>query len=318
MSTKIIEELYGEIKKRNAESGDNCIPQSDEFIKLMSATLGIPAEQVSRFLEVLVNSHRVFSFEIVHSDESRDVPRVDAYVATEIITVRRLRNMFQQELVRLYAQQFKKDLMVHQVVREIFPIIRSLNNTPIGKAANKAIMLDELEKMMEKDFQEFTEDQKERLLHSELERLNLVEDADKKSEKPAGEKKERATSTPSTGERGGNRAVDSRHYGDFITKKSKYPLQRILNIYGVEFFLKVNLRNCQYEYLKKLIEDNQLYRRNDLIVLKDMLRTVKNNADVDPRVKEGLEEIYELEKAIHHRMYFSERKVKKPEPDAAG
>jgi hypothetical protein len=78
MSTKIIEELYGEIKKRNAESGENCIPQSDEFIKLMSAMLGIPAEQVSRFLEVLVNSHRVFSFVIVHSDDSRYVPRVDA------------------------------------------------------------------------------------------------------------------------------------------------------------------------------------------------------------------------------------------------
>ena len=67
-------------------------------------------------------------------------------------------------LCQLYEKQFKKHLLIHQLIKELFPIIKNFNNTELGQIANKAIMLNEYERMIEKDFNEFSTEFQERQL----------------------------------------------------------------------------------------------------------------------------------------------------------
>lgn len=310
MPKSIIDEIYEEIKKQNSKNDNTAIPHSDDFIRRASAMVGANPDLVKRILEVLVHSHKIFSFEITLPDALRDLPGVNGFVIADINTIRRLKNVFYKELMYLYNQQFNKNAQAHQIIKEIFPVIRSFNNTPLGIAANKAIMLDELEKLMEKHFNEYTEDFKEKQFALEISRANLerlipAEKAEQKKTPPV-----IATPLENTPDEKSHRAVDSQTYNEFLLKKSKYPLQRILNIYGIDFFLKVNLRNYQFKYLQKLIKDGQLSKRSDLMHLREMLRTVRQNMNIDPKLKEHVDDIFELEKTIAHYLYFSSKEMK--------
>lgn len=313
MPKSIIDEIYEEIRKQNSNSDNTAIPHSDDFIRRVSAMVGANPDLVKRILQVLVNSHKIFTFEIVMPDTLRDLPGISGFVVADLNVIRRLKNVFYKELTYLYNQQFNKTSQAHQIVKEIFPVIRSFNNTPLGIAANKAIMLDELEKLMEKHFNEFTEDYKEKQFALEIGRANLERLV--KEEKTTPVKAESAPSASASdkatapGEQS-QRAVDSKTYNEFIIKKSKYPLQRILNIYGIDFFYKVNLRNYQFKYLQQLIKDGQISKRSDLMHLREMLKTVRQNMHIDPKLKEHAEEIFDLEKAVAHYLYFSSKEIK--------
>ncbi|HSV97856.1 MAG TPA: hypothetical protein VLM75_13115 [Spirochaetota bacterium] len=304
MALDIVEEIFQEINKQNAVVGMRAIPHSDDFIKYVTSSLGVDADFVRRALGVLLSSHRIFSMEIVAEDGAKDVPRVEGYVVTNITIVRRLKNYFQSELMVEYERQFHKRHLFRQIVKEIFPMMRSLNNTIVGQLANKAIMLDEFERLLEKNFGEFTDEWKEQHFASEMQNANFPASLEK-SRGPA--------ATPGTGStRSGkvkpvSRAIDTKQYEDFVSKSNSYPLQRILKIYGVNFFLQVNLRKYQFEYLKKLVEDGQLNRRSDLLLLRGLIQMVKSNMHRDSGIAPHLNELYDLEKSVTHRLFFAAR-----------
>ncbi len=313
MPKSIIDEIYEEIRKQNSNNDTTAIPHSDDFIRKASSLVGANPDLVKRILQVLVNSHKIFSFEIILPDALRDLPGIDGYVVADLNVVRRLKNVFYKELTYLYNQQFNKTSQAHQIIKDIFPVIRSFNNTPLGITANKAIMLEELEKLMEKHFNEYTEDYKEKQFNLEISRANLERLIPAEKTRPAQEKKssekKMPTASPAAAEKS-QRAVDSQSYNEFIVKKSKYPLQRILNIYGIDFFCKVNLRNYQFRYLQQLVKDGQISKRSDLMHLREMLKTVRQNMNIDPKLKEHEDEIFELEKTIAHYLYFSSKEIK--------
>ena len=303
MAQSVIEEVFEEIKKENSRNDSAAIPHSDLFIKTAAGMIGISPDLVKKIIQVLIASHRIFSFEIILEDGLRQTPSVSGYVVTDLNVVRRLKNFFQRELMSAYNRQYNKNLLVHQIIKEIFPVINSFNNTPLGAIANKAIMLAEFENLMEKNFNEYTEDFKEKQFRVEVSKANFEKFIEKK-DKPA----EKGAPAQGKAARPGEkslRAVDSKTYGDFISKTNKYPLKRILNIYGADFFFKVNLRKYQFTYLKQLINDSQISKRSDLMLLKDMLRTVRSNAGKDAQLKDHMDEIFDLEKAVVHQLYFS-------------
>ena len=312
MAQSIIHEVYEEIRKCNNRNDSTAIPRSDEFNGVTAAVLGINPEFLGKIIKVLQNAHWIFSFEIILADQMRDIPSVEGFVACDITVVRRLKNVFQRELMHEYNHQNNKNYMVHQIIKEIFPVMRSFNNTPIGELANKAIMLEELEKLMEKGYSQYTVEYQEQQLALEVSKANLdklIEGSRQKTKEEAAPPE--LTPRPATARKNKgevtSRAVDSRTYGDFISKNSKYPLKRILNIYGIDFFYKVNLRSYQFSYLMKIINDGQISRRSDLQNLRDMLKTVRSNISRDPNLKEHIDGIYELDKAIIHQLYFSEK-----------
>ena len=101
------------------------------------------------------------------------------------------------------------------------------------------------------------------------------------------------------------RAVDSERYTEFVSKSRSYPLQKILKIYGINFFLQVHLRKCQFPALQKLVEDGQIARRSDLTLLREMLQKVKQNINVDKNLTGRTEGLYALEQTVVHRLYFA-------------
>lgn len=318
MSEAILDEIYDEIKKRNSLENAKSIPHSDEFINLISASIGVPVNVVKTVIKVLTNAHKIFIIEIVAEDTVRGIPRVEGYVVTDMVLMRKMKAFFQKELVYMYNTQFNKNLMVHKVIKEIFPAIRSFNNTPLGEVANKSIMLEEFEKLIETNFIEYTEEWKEQQLAVEMDKAGIKRaitraDADT-VKKETGESGDTLVAEVKDGTRFQlSRAVDSERYRKFITRsKSKsYPLQRILNIYGIRFFLQTHLRRYQFSSLIQIIEDRQINKRSDLLILKDMLKKIKMNIDTDPNLAKHKDDIYNLERTISHYIYFSDRGVKK-------
>lgn len=316
MSEAILNEIYEEIQKRNAQVNAKAIPHSDEFISFVAASIAITPQKVKDILQVLDESHKIFTIEIVSEDALRAIPRIEGYVVSELDLIRKMKAYFQKELVYMYNTQFNKDLMVHQVVRELFPVIKSYNNTPLGEVANKAIMLEELEKLMEVNFEEYTEEWKEQQLAIAMESANLEiaepsrkREKDEAADEPPADEPTTAAAVAEKPQLKLSRAVDTKKYRNLLSmsKSKKYPLHRILNIYGVKFFMRTYLRRYEFSYLRQIIEDRQINKRSDLLLLKDMLRTMKRNIDSEPNLVAYKDDIHELERIVSHYMYFSDR-----------
>lgn len=242
-------EVLAEIERRNSTAASNSIPHSDEMIKYLENTVGIPKDTVKDAVRMLVDAHRILVFEAVSEDKKHSIPRIEAYVLADLPTVRTLLSFFKTELEGQYERQFHKHLMVHQVIKEIFPMMKSLNNTQIGQTANTTIMLMEFERLLERNYGEYSREWQDAHL---AELIGIKEKEVRKAEEAATAKKlaEEAASikhdTDSATQAKFVRATDTPVYKDFIEKGQSYPLQRVLNIYGVEFFFKVNLRKTSF------------------------------------------------------------------------
>ncbi|HNX60985.1 MAG TPA: hypothetical protein PKK43_17925, partial [Spirochaetota bacterium] len=84
-----------------------------------------------------------------------------------------------------------------------------------------------------------------------------------------------------------------------------YPIQRILNIYGIDFFIKVSLRKYQFDYLRQLVEDRQITKKEDLILLKSTIERVKDNIFQNKELDKNRNAIYALERTVSHAIYFT-------------
>ena len=294
---QIAEDIFEEIKQKNSQKGLKSLPHSDEFINFISSNLGIDPAKAKDMIQVLINAHKIFSIEIVAYDAQMNIPRTEAYVEASLPVLTRLKNFFQDELVKMYENQYYKRVSYFNAIKEIFPVIKSLNNTPLGQIANKAIMLGELEKLLEKNFSDYTDSWKDK--NYEVELYKISGQLDIKGENDS------AGKTAGPGQKGNNeRAVDSKKYSDFLSKSKGYPLERILKIYGIDFFLRVHLRNYKFSCLVDIVEKGSIFNKNDLIFLRDLLYKVKMNFERNSRLEKYKEEIQTLERAISHNLYF--------------
>lgn len=297
MSKEIANEIYEEIKLRNAEPGEKCIPHSDEFVNYIAGSIGISIEQAQQLLKALVDSHKIFAIEIVAQDRERNIPRIEGFVDSNLASLRKLKIYYQDVLVKMYENEYYKRTSYHQVVKELIPLTDRLNNTNMGQILNKAVMTGELERLLEKSYDEYTEEWKNEKLEAILYQLkNSGESPD-----VAGEDKKDADKKDDRNR--ASRAVDSKEYQDFVSKSKSYPLDRIIKIYGIEFFLRVHIRRYMFSYLAKLIEENVL-KDNTLVVLREMLKTVKLNSERDTKLKDFRDDINSLERVIKHSLFF--------------
>ena len=316
ITQKVLEDVYVEVLRTNKDLSPGAIPHSDTFLKQILSSLGVAPETGKAALRILAEAHKLFTMEITAEDSNHNVERIEGYIAADLVVVTMLKNYFGDLLCKVYEKQFSKHLMVHQVIKEIFPLLKSLNNTDLGQITNKTIMLIEFERLIERNGGDYTEEWQEK----ELVAIAKREDFSYQP-KPhiqvapfiAGlattplEKAVRATGSFT-------RAVDSDTFRDFSEKGKKYPLQRILNIYGIDFFIKVYLRKHQFLYLKQIIEDRQILKRDDLLLMKKLVEKVKGNIYAEKELGEHRNEIYSLESAVVHALYFTPPPPQKKKP----
>jgi transcription initiation factor IIE alpha subunit len=293
-----IEEVFNQIVAQNSKVGPDGIPHSDIFEKQIQALLGIDGMEINRIIRILKESHKIFTFEIIKEDSDNDIKRVEGYVETDLQTIRKLKNFFQKFLMDEYEKQFSKRLLVHQIVKDIFSRGAFYKNTMLGQIGNKAIMLEEYESFIERNFNEFTDSWKakklaEVVLNPENKKLGESPPSDAAGQETAG------------GSPMGKRAIDSPKYQYYTSDKSKQSLDKVLQIYGVEFFFRINLRKYNFDLLKQVIESGEIDRRADLTVLKEMIQKMKSNIGKDPQLLEYAEKIYKLERIISRQMLYS-------------
>jgi hypothetical protein len=301
MSKKITQEIFEEIRKRNAKNDIDSIPHSDEFIHYLNISIGIDPDFARKLIKALINSHKIFAIEIASEEKNNNIPRIEGFVECDLKIIRNLKLFFQDELIRQYESEHYKRISYHQLIKEIMPIINTLNNTPVGQTANKAIMMGELERLMEKNFGEFTEEWKERHLDIELNKATAAGVSEKTK---LDEKAEDVKIGSKPGHADSKKNTNIKNYSEIISKNKNYPLDRVLKIYGIDFFLRAQISRGEFAYLTELVESGKFLKNNDLLFLKDMLSQFKKNkkSDINSFGSEG--EIYGLERAITHRLYF--------------
>jgi hypothetical protein len=293
-----IDEIFNNIVEQNSKGGPDGIPHSDIFEKQIQALLGIDGTEINRIIKLLKDSHKIFTFEIIKEDIDNEVKRVEGYVETDLQTIRKLKNYFQKLLMDEYEKQFNKRMLVHQIVKDIYSRGTFYKNTMIGQLGNKAIMLEEYEGFIERNFNDFTDSWKAK----KLAEIILMFDNKLLSEKAPPVANNPGAGTQSNASQ---RAVDSPKFQKYSFDKSKQSLDKVLQIYGVEFFFRINLRKYNFDLLRQVVESGEIDRRTDLVILKDMIQKMKSNIGKDPKLFEYTDRIYKLERIISRQMLYS-------------
>ncbi len=283
------------------------IPHSDDFFKQMESQYGFTKLEVETMVSILKESHKILVMEIAKEDKLKKIDKIMGYVDADLVTLSKMKGIYYRFLEDEYEKDTGRKKTASQIIKELIPRMMYINNSPMGRLLNKTMMLDEFERLLEKDYKNYTEESKEENLVIQID-INkeilqgIINEKGKsqKKEEPEKEKKDEKKIVK-------KRAVDSPQYGEFLENSSKKSVQKLLNIYGVDFFFRVNLRKKKFSYLKEVLSSGELDRKKDLILLKEMLKKIKSNLIIDKDLQEYHEEILSLDRELSRAINFSKK-----------
>jgi len=273
---KIALELAELIKKENLEGKDR-IPTSDTFIRIWSSNLGRNEEDIRKILTSLRESHFIFVVNIVAPDPNLFVYGEEAYIFTELEILNELKRAAEENLERLYESSNYKRKSAFQISRELFPKIKEYNNTPLGRAINVVVMLEEYTRILLSSSFEYTDQW----------RLNKIQDI---YSDEIGATMEESVPAPTATDP--KRAVDSIKEG---TKEKIDPSwSKATQNFSVEFLLRVHFRKYEFDIIKKLIQTGKIRDEKELKYIRDTLLLMETRTDVDRLLKRYIEDMVEL------------------------
>jgi len=302
MNKDFVDRVFKRIVAINCLYNINSIPHSDVFIKETEALLGLSAVEVELAISILKESHKIFTMEISREDVNNKVEKIFGYVDADLLSIQKLRDIFHRALMDDYEKESGRRKSSGQIIKEKIPQLQYINHTPMGKLLNKAIMLDEFARLLEKDYKDYTEEWKEENL-----KLQLSVNEDLMS-KYSNDKKvviEEVKPVVKTGKP--VRAVDSPLIDDFSKEVSAGSVSRVLHIYGVDFFFRVNLRQYKFEYITQVLDTGVIDRKSDLMILKEMLKKIKENMDFDKELDKYYDDIMSLDRKVSRNISFSKK-----------
>lgn len=307
LTQEIIESVYRQIETRNYSFNLQAVIHSDELLSIMSAQLGVSKDTINQIIQILLDSHKILHIEITSEDEVRGIDTVYGFVISDLNVIRELRAFFEKQLMVAYEKQYHKSKGSSAIIKELFPQLHSLKTTEIGQVLNKAVILSEYEKMISKDYSEYTHEWTERKIAELGTEMGFKWTSDVQEINDeftfTGVDNDAVKTDDGIPAKAGQRAVDSTEYKDYADKKNKYPITRILSIYGIDFFCKIQFRRYEFLYMKQLIDDGQIPQKTDLNRIKEMLSQVKQNLYRDTNLQEYRDDILALDKAITHAMF---------------
>lgn len=299
---KDLEELLNtiviDIRKQNCERGPGAIPQSDRFYDYLTTTYSVIPYTIPKLIKILVDTHKIFSFNTVEGNNKQQVRRVEGFVVAEGNIIKTLLEIFSDELTREFSHEFSTKYPVERIIKEFFPKLKEYNNTPLGRSANIVINLMSLQANLERAIMQFNPKWQEKQLKIEIEKaggLASFIDGQISTRGKAGsaadnenEKTRRVTDTPK--------------YEEFKKYLSKNTIEKTLVVYGAEFYSRVCFREYRFTLVQKLIEDDRINDVNDLLMVKKMLKKTRENSDQDTNLQQYALDINELEKAINQKI----------------
>lgn len=277
-------QIASEIRKVNLRE-DQRIPTSDTFIKELMSLFSREPDELRNILETLRTAKIIFIIKIVLPDDKTsrmNDPGVDAYAYADLKILNDLKYYSEKKLERLYEATYYKKKSPSTITRELFPKIRELNNTPMGRMVNIAVMLEEYIRMMNNNPNEFQEEFRTQAIE------DLLLSTGDTSKTPDRQ-------TPLSNSFGPNlsqRATDRMEIPTNINPNS--PWGRMVSKFSIDFLLRVHLRKCEFETIRKLITSGKVTSEENLRLIRDSLLKMEKNVNVDKVLASYLDEMTEL------------------------
>jgi hypothetical protein len=312
MDRKLIDGIFKTIVRINLSEAKDAIPDSLTFSRSMLLQHGIEGEILSVIINILNNSHKIFVFEIQRDSSGSKGDKIEGYVDADITTIRKLITTYGKMLVAYYEDRYHKEALPQAIIKELMANMSNMVNSEIGMIANKFIMLNEYEKLLQKQYNEYTEEWKEAKLtelfeqqvalmnqSSESETDNAENAADTENSADADVKNTDTEESVSDKEKEENRVVDTYEFKEYDHKKDSVPIEKLLSIYGISFFVRVNFRRYDFITIEKMIRSKIISRKSELRTVKKMLETVKSNIGSDKNLANHIMEINHLERVVN-------------------
>ncbi|WP_078128840.1 hypothetical protein [Leptospira alexanderi] len=290
-------QIASEIRKVNLRE-DQKIPTSDAFIKEMMSLYSRQPDDLRNILEALRAAKIIFIIKIVLPEEKMGKmsdPGVDAYAYADLKILSDLKYYSEKKLERLYEATYYKKKSPSLITRELFPKIRELNNTPIGRMVNIVVMLEEFIRMMNNNPNDFEEGSRSQAMEDILVA---------KGDNPKSISDESSKLTPLSNSFGptlSQRATD-RMAAQETNFNPNSPWGRMASKFSIEFLLRVHLRKCEFETVRKLITSGKVTDEVNLRLIRDSLLKMEKNINVDKVLASYLEEMIELRRLAQRKL----------------
>lgn len=302
MKKDIVDRVFKRIVVHNLSLGFDSIPHSDSFQNEIVSLYGITKNELDVILSILKESHKILIMEIAKEEPRKNLDKISGYVDADILTIQKLKEFFYNALIAEYEKEYRNKKIAGQIIKELIPKLAYIKHTPVGKILNKAIMLDEFERHVEKNYREFTEEWKDENFKIQMsineEFLKNIGDEKKSSAK---EKVPDAAGLKSVKSQ---RAVDSPLHQEYQAQNSGESIAKMLQIYGVDFFYRVNLRKYNFDLIEQALDSGVITRRQDLVVLKDMLRHMRDHFGIDSELEKYYDDIMNLDRKVSRSISF--------------
>jgi hypothetical protein len=286
-SLKQIQEIAYYIKEENLR-GKERIPTSDVLIKKFSSSFEKTPEEISKYLEQLVETHFIFSFNVVTADPTLFVQAVDAYVFSDQAIVMDLKHICEMKLSSMFEVMFYKKKPGSQVCRDLFPRIKEYNNTDIGRVIYEVYYLSEYAKMIQTNAFEYTESwKKEKLLklyRAELEASNqhtALEIIEK---------------------------MDALKPKEFINSK----WGRAVNQFSIKFLIRIHFRKYEFDVVRKLLMTSKITELEDFIYIRNIVRELEKMNNGDPILKYHSDKLLELRRIAQAKINIARKNSTTP------
>ncbi|MCZ8157384.1 MAG: hypothetical protein O9264_14765 [Leptospira sp.] len=275
-SIKIAFELAELIKKENTEGKDK-IPTSESFLRVWASNFSRSEEDIRKILNGLRDAHFIFVVNIVAPDPNLFVYGEEAYIFTDLTILNDLKHTAEENLERIYEASNYKRKSAFQISRELFPKIKEYNNTPLGRAINLVVMLEEFARILTNSSFEYTDQW----------RRNKIQDIFKDEVTSVEEFNATLNSISDA-----KRAADQ--INETPKEKTDASWTKATQSFTVEFLLRVHFRKYEFDIIKKLIQTGKIKSEKELKFIRDTLLLMETRTNEDRILKRYMETMVEL------------------------
>ena len=308
---ELITTIYEEIKDQNNYLDKHSIPLSTKFHSQIAKKFNLITFNVPKLIDLLFDSHMIFKFDIVDEDRKKKIRHVEGYVAAEGPLLKKLITCYEHELEGLYTREFSEKAPMDKIYETVVPKIKEMNDTEIGKMGRIAIMLNHFLNIYEKEILKYSKKGQEKLLKENIKDYKLEDyistgkvTEGKNNNKPELTKKAENTEKPKTvnGTAPKRRVVDQNNYQDFQTYAETNSIEKTIAVYGVEFYTRVCFRDYRFDLIQKIIDNDMVKRKGDLLKIKKMLQLQRQNSDQDLNLQNYASAINNLQRSINQKI----------------
>ncbi len=274
------------IKAINQNIYEDPIPTSDFIFRKHLMDLVYNEDTAQYYLKLLSESNFIFIIHIVEADPILKIPGIYGYVVAEKDIIEHLLAVYKKKLESVYEIEKRKAAGADTIIRELIPKVKEFNNTPLGKFLNICIMLDQFLRIYQEKPDHYNDEYRIYILKKYLPEEEVQNTVNEEVIEIKETKKEKKF----------QRAVDTEEYKELSKMNLSGNWGKAIEKFGVQFLIRVHLRNNEYDILKKLLLQKKIAKEEDLLFLRDTLRKMEERSLFEKELKKYQNEIKELKR----------------------